>query len=75
MVGSSACSDMPLGSNNSPNGCSRKDEDKSKGVRLPWFCFRKTLTTLILSPSVAKSISSFSLSRCFKAFLTEFLAF
>ena len=74
LLGSSAWSVTPLGSNDPENGCSRKDEDKSV-VRLPWYSFRKTLRTLILSPSVAKSISLFSSSRCFKASLTEFLAF
>ena len=62
------------GSNDSSKGWSRKDEDRSKDlVRLDCCCVRKTRKTLILSPSTTKSISSASLSRSFRASLTEFL--
>jgi hypothetical protein len=54
---------------------SRKDEDRSNDLtRLPSCCFRKTLKTLILSLSATKSMSPFSVSRFFRASLTEFLA-
>ena len=57
-------------------GCSLNDDERS-GVlaRRPSCCLRKTWNTLILSPSATKSISPFSLSPCFKASLTRFLAF
>src|SRR5262249_44807468 len=67
-------SDWPFASAFPSNGCSRKDEDRS-GVRLAGCCLRKTRKTLILSPSPTKSMSPCSLSRSFKASLTEFLAF
>src|SRR5262245_40924072 len=66
----------PCVSNIPFNCCSRKDEDRSNDlVRLPSCCFRKTLKTLILSPSPTKSMSPFSLRLSFKASLTEFFAF
>src|SRR5262245_58864236 len=69
-------SDWPFVSAVPSNGCSRKEEDRSGVlVRLAGCCLRKTLKTLIRSPSPTKSMSPCSLRRSFKASLTEFLAF
>src|SRR5215467_11808717 len=75
LAATSSVTGFRLGVAPSVSSCSRKDEDRSSDLaRLPCCCLRKTLRTLILSPSTTKSMSPSSLSLSFRASLTEFFA-
>ena len=63
LAAASSVTGFRLGVAPSVSSCSRKDEDRSNDLaRLPCCCLRKTLRTLILSPSTTKSMSPSSLS-------------